>query len=142
MIDISQKKAGKRTAAAEGKISLGSAVICKIKNNEVPKGDVLKTSEVAGLLAVKKTPSLLPHCHPVKITKAVLCFNTGESDVAVRCEVEGIDRTGFEMEAITGAAVALITIYDMCKVFGYGMEIGEIRLVKKTGGKSAVKEKK
>ena len=94
---------------------------------------------MAGLLAFKKTPSLIPHCHPVKITRGKISFSLGNGNVLVKSEVAGIDRTGFEMEALSGTAIALLTIYDMCKVFGYKMEIGAIRLIKKTGGKSEFK---
>ena len=136
MIDVSAKKPSKREAIAEGKIFLPSAVLKKVRENRVPKGDVLKTAEIAGLLAFKKTPDLIPHCHPVKITRGKVSFSLGKDHISVKSEVAGFDRTGFEMEALTGAAIALLTIYDMCKVFGYKMELGEIRLVKKTGGKS------
>lgn len=139
MIDVSNKRPSRREAIAEGKIFLPGAVLNKIKENKVPKGDVLKTAEVAGLLAFKKTPSLIPHCHPVKITRGKISFSFGNGNVLVKSEVAGIDRTGFEMEALSGTAIALLTIYDMCKVFGYKMEIGAIRLIKKTGGKSEFK---
>lgn len=138
MIDVSPKRKTKRTAVAEGRICLDERVVEKIKNCEVPKGDVLKTSEVAGLLAMKKTPSLIPHCHPVRITKGKILLFTEKNSVRAECEVEGIDRTGFEMEALAGVSVALLTIYDMCKVFGHGMRIEGIRLLKKTGGKKDI----
>ena len=136
MIDVASKRPSRREAVAEGKIFLSRPVLEKIKENKVPKGDVLRTAETAGLLAFKQTPTLIPHCHPVKITKGGLSFSFGKDHVRVRSEVVGIDRTGFEMEALSGAAVALLTIYDMCKEFGYQLEIGAVRLVKKTGGKS------
>lgn len=136
MIEITSKKLTRRKAVAEGKIFMTESVIKKIKENKVPKGDVLKTAEIAALFAFKNTPFSIPHCHPVKITKGKIDFAFGKKDIMVRSEVEGIDRTGFEMEALNGVTVALLTIYDMCKGFGYKMEIGKIRLVEKTGGKS------
>jgi len=139
MIDITLKIPSRREAMAEGKIFLSGPVLAKIKENKVPKGDVLRTAETAGLLAFKSTPLLIPHCHPVKITKGRLSFSFGKDHIRATSEVVGIDRTGFEMEALNGVTIALLTIYDMCKEFGYGMELGEIRLIKKTGGKSDFK---
>ena len=136
MIDITSKIISRREAVAEGKIFLFRPVLEKIKENKVPKGDVLRTAETAGLLAFKQTPTLIPHCHPVKITKGKLSFSFGKDHVRVRSQVVGIDRTGLEMEALSGVAVALLTIYDMCKEFDRQMELGEIKLIKKTGGKS------
>lgn len=141
MIDISNKKPTKRLALAEGKIFLSEKIIKEIKENKVPKGDVLKTAEIAGLLSVKQVPFVIPHCHPVKITKAEISFEIFKDNIKVISRIEGIDRTGFEMEAIYGAAVALTVIYDMCKGYGYNMEIGEIRLKKKTGGKTDYQKK-
>ncbi len=136
MIDISSKKPTKRKAKANGKIFLPSHIIKKIKENKVPKGDVLKSAEIAGLFALKNTPFVIPHCHPVKITKGALRISYGDNFIRVESEVEGIDRTGFEIEALHSVMVGLLTIYDMCKVFGYKMEIGEIKLIQKTGGKT------
>jgi molybdenum cofactor biosynthesis protein MoaC len=136
MIDISNKNPTKRTAIAEGKIFLSRKIIKEIKENNVPKGDVLKTAEIAGLLSIKQVPFVIPHCHPVKITKAKLDFDVFEDNIKVISTVEGIDRTGFEMESIYGVVVALTVIYDMCKGYGYNIEIGEIKLKKKTGGKT------
>lgn len=136
MIDISGKKPTKRVASAEGMIFLNEDIIRKIKENKVPKGDVLKTAEVAGLLSIKQVPFIIPHCHPVKITKAGIDFEVFQENIKVVSIVEGIDRTGFEMEALYGVAVSLLVIYDMCKGYGYSMQIGEIKLKKKTGGKT------
>ncbi|MCM8821933.1 MAG: cyclic pyranopterin monophosphate synthase MoaC [Candidatus Omnitrophica bacterium] len=138
MIDISSKKPTKRKAVAEGRIFIPADIIKKIKEKKIPKGDVLKTAEIAGLFAFKNTVFTIPHCHPVKITKGEISFTVGKESITVKSVVEGIDRTGFEMEALNGVATALLTIYDMCKVYGYKMEISEIRLIKKTGGKSAI----
>jgi len=132
MIDISKKKITKRRAVACGIISLGSKIITDIKNKKVSKGDVLSFAEAAALLAIKNTPLVIPHCHPVKITKAKINFETDENKIKVTCEVEGFDRTGFEMEALYGVCVALLTIYDMCKVYKKEMEIKEIYLEEKS----------
>jgi cyclic pyranopterin phosphate synthase len=131
MIDISNKKITKRRAVAEGVINLDKQIIEEIKKKKVPKGDVLSFAESAALLAIKNTPFVIPHCHPVKITKARINFEIGKDKIKVTCEVEGFDRTGFEMEALYGVSVALLTIYDMCKVYKKKMEIGEIVLKEK-----------
>ncbi len=126
MIDISGKKITKRIAVAEGKIFLSKGVIKKIKESRIEKGDVLKTAKVSALLSMKQTPFVIPHCHPVKITKGRVCFSYGKNYIKVISAVEGFDRTGFEMEALMSVSVALLTIYDMCKKYQKDMEIGEI----------------
>jgi len=131
MIDISNKKITKRKAVAEGVINLDKQIIEEIKKKKVPKGDVLSFAESAALLAIKNTPFVIPHCHPVKITKAKINFEIEKDKIKVTCEVEGFDRTGFEMEALYGVTVALLTIYDMCKVYKKKMEISEIVLKEK-----------
>ena len=131
MIDIGEKKITKRKAVAEGKIYLNEEIIKEIKENKVPKGNVLNFSESASLLAIKNTPFVIPHCHPVKITKASVNFEIENDKIKVICEVEGYDRTGFEMEALYGVSVALLTIYDMCKIYKKDMKIGDIKLIKK-----------
>lgn len=142
MIDVSGKKITKRKAVATGKIFLPESVLNKIKENKIPKGDVLKTAEIAGLLAIKNTPFVIPHCHPVKITGAVLKISYGENFVQVESNVEGIDRTGFEIEALYSVMVALLTVYDMCKSLTQKAEIGEIKLLEKKGGKTDFKVKR
>ncbi len=132
MIDISKKKITKRRAVAEGIIILTPQIINDIKNKKVPKGDVLSFAESAALLAVKNTPNVIPHCHPVKITKAKLNFEIKNDSIKVSCEVEGFDRTGFEMEALYGVAVSLLTIYDMCKVYKKEIKISQIYLKEKS----------
>jgi len=132
MIDIGNKKITKRKAVAEGTISLGEEIINEIKKNKVPKGNVLNFSESASLFAIKNTPFIIPHCHPVKITKVNINFETGKDKIKVICEVEGIDRTGFEMEALYGVSVGLLTIYDMCKIYKKQMKITEIYLKQKS----------
>jgi cyclic pyranopterin phosphate synthase len=131
MIDISNKKITKRKAVAEGVINLDKQIIEEIKKKKVPKGDVLSFAESAALLAIKNTPFVIPHCHPVKITKAKISFEIEKDKIKVTCEVEGFDRTGFEMEALYGVTVALLTIYDMCKVYKKEIKISEILLKEK-----------
>jgi cyclic pyranopterin phosphate synthase len=131
MIDISNKKITKRKAVAEGVINLDKQIIEEIKRKNVPKGDVLSFAESAALLAIKNAPFVIPHCHPVKITKARISFEIGKDKIKVTCEVEGFDRTGFEMEALYGVTVALLTIYDMCKVYKKEIKISEILLKEK-----------
>lgn len=132
MIDISNKKITKRKAIAEGIIYLGKEIIEEIKKNKVPKGNVLTFAESSALLAIKNTPYVIPHCHPIKITKGKIDFDIGKDNIKVICEVEGIDKTGFEMEALYGVSVALLTIYDMCKVYKKEIKIEKIYLKEKS----------
>jgi len=131
MIDIGKKRVSKRKAVAEGEIILDGKIIEDIKNGKVPKGDVLNISKASGILAIKNTPFLIPYCHPVKITKGDISFEIHNDRIKVKCEVEGIDRTGFEMEALFGVSVSLLTIYDMCKIYKREIKIGEIKIVEK-----------
>jgi cyclic pyranopterin phosphate synthase len=132
MIDISNKKITKRKAIAEGVIYLGEEIIEEIKKNKLPKGNVLTFAESAALLAIKNTPYVIPHCHPVKITKGKIDFEIEKDKIKVICEIEGIDRTGFEMEALYGVSVSLLTIYDMCKVYKKEIKIEKIYLKEKS----------
>lgn len=142
MIDISAKKITKRKAKATGKIFLSQDIIKKIRNKEIPKGDVISACKVAGLFAMKNTPFVIPHCHTVKITKGELKIGYGDNFVEITSEVEGMDRTGFEIEALYSVIVGLLTIYDMCKAFTHEAEIGEIKLIEKSGGKNNFKVSK
>jgi cyclic pyranopterin phosphate synthase len=102
----------------------------------VPKGDVLAVARVAGIQAAKKTPDLIPLCHPLLVGSVFVNFTIEDESVTVEAQVETVDRTGVEMEAMTAASVAALTIYDMCKSFDRGMTIGELALWEKTGGRS------
>lgn len=115
MVEISKKEDIRRVAIASGKIRLKKDTIKKILEGKVEKGNVLTTAQIAGILAVKKTPELIPLCHPLSITGVDVDFNFGEDFVEVTVEVRSIGKTGVEMEAITGACVALLTIWDMVK---------------------------
>jgi cyclic pyranopterin phosphate synthase len=132
MIDIGNKEITKRKAVAVGTIYLDKQIISDIKENKVPKGNVLNFAEAAGLIAIKNTPFVIPHCHPVKITRAEIRFDIEKNRIKAICEIEGIDRTGFEMEALYGVNVSLLTIYDMCKVYKKEMKIGDIYLKEKS----------
>ncbi|MCM8766865.1 MAG: cyclic pyranopterin monophosphate synthase MoaC [Candidatus Omnitrophica bacterium] len=131
MIDIGKKKITKRKAIAEGTIILDKKIIEDIKKQKIPKGDVLNISKASALVAIKHTPLLIPFCHPVKITKGDITFEIFDDRIKVICEVEGIDRTGFEMEALVGVCICLLTIYDMCKVYKKEMEFSRIRIIEK-----------
>lgn len=131
MIDIGKKKVTRRKAIAEGKIYLDAFIIEEIKRNKVPKGNVLETAKTAALFAIKNTPFIIPYCHPVKITKAEINFKVEKDGIKVECAVYGLDRTGFEMEALTGVSVFLLTVYDMCKLYKKEMKISEIKLLEK-----------
>lgn len=115
MVDVSDKKIIKRIAIAEGRINLKKNTIEKINENEIEKGNVLTTAQVAGTLAVKKVPELIPMCHQIPITSIKVDFDIEEDHVNVICKVEADYKTGVEMEALTGTNIALLTIWDMTK---------------------------
>ncbi len=136
MIDVGQKKITRREATAQGKILLSSETIESIKKGRIPKGDVINCAKVAAILAAKKTPELIPLCHPLQITHSKIDFVLGKNEIEIRAEIGAVDRTGVEMEALTAVATAALTIYDMCKGVDRTLEIRHIRLMKKTGGRS------
>lgn len=138
MVDVSEKEQTSRIATATGKIKVNKEVFDAIKNNTSTKGDVLGVARVAGIMAAKKTSDLIPMCHPLMITKASVDFNLCEEELYVEaiCTVKVNGQTGVEMEALTGVNVALLTIYDMCKALDKRMEITEVHLEYKNGGKS------
>ena len=138
MVDVSEKNITHRVAIAKGKIYVNKAVIEAIVNDTVEKGDVLGVARVAGIMGVKKTSELIPMCHPLMITKCSMDFNVNEEEnyIEAVCTAKVNGKTGVEMEALTGVNVALLTIYDMCKAIDKTMEISEVHLAKKTGGKS------
>ena len=146
MVDVSAKPDTERIAIAEGFISMKPSTLALIVEGKAAKGDVLACARVAGVMAAKQTSSLIPMCHPLNITKAkVECTPVfeGERDdervgihVITTCGVTG--KTGIEMEALTAASVACLTVYDMCKAVDRGMEITDVRLLKKDGGKTGL----
>jgi len=138
MVDVSNKDVTSRTAVARGAIRMRPETLVLILKGKVEKGDVFSVARVAGIMAAKKTSELIPMCHPLNITSVMIDLRPGQNPARVEIEasvrVDG--KTGVEMEAVTAVAVAGLTIYDMCKAVDREMTIGEIRLVKKSGGKS------
>lgn len=136
MVDISGKENSLRTACAEGFIMLESGIIKKILAGTTPKGDVLAVAKVAGILAAKKTPDLIPMCHNISITNCEITYDFSDNGIKVTAVTSAYDRTGVEMEALTAVSVVLLNIYDMVKSLDRSMDISGIRLIKKTGGRS------
>ena len=138
MVDVSEKQATHRTAVASGKIKVNQAVYDAIVEGSVKKGDVLGVARVAGIMAAKKTHELIPMCHPLLLTKCTVDFELLPEELAVKAiaTVKVNGQTGVEMEALTSVHVALLTIYDMCKAIDKTMEMTDIHLEEKTGGKS------
>lgn len=136
MIDVGKKKITERKAIVEGRIRLCSSVINMIKQKKVPKGDVLEAAKIAGILAVKNTPHIIPLCHPIPIEYVNIEFLPGKEEIKIVTTVKGNAKTGVEMEALTATTVSALTIYDMCKMLDKEISITEIKLMKKTGGKS------
>lgn len=140
MVDVSAKDVTTRTAVAEGKVRVSGPVLEAITGRTAAKGDVLGVARVAGIMAAKRTAELIPLCHPLPLSHLSVEFVILEEESAVqaRCTAKLAGRTGVEMEALTGASVALLTIYDMCKAMDRGMELTDIHLVYKDGGKTGV----
>jgi len=138
MVDITGKPDTRREAVAKGTVSMQAATLDLIKKGKSAKGNVLTVAQLAGIMAAKQTPNLIPLCHPVLIGDIKIEFNTDEksSTVEITTTVESVGKTGVEMEALTATAVTALTIYDMCKAVDRGMRIENIRLIKKSGGKS------
>jgi len=138
MVDVSDKDITSRIAVARGTIHMRAETLALILDNKIEKGDVFSVARVAGIMAAKKTSELIPMCHPLNITSIEIDLTPAENPARVEIEatVRVSGKTGVEMEAMTAVAVAGLTIYDMCKAVDREMSIGEIRLVKKSGGKS------
>lgn len=138
MVDVGAKAATERTAVAEGLIRMAREALDEVQRNAGPKGDVLTTAELAGVMAAKRTADLIPLCHPLPLDHVAVEVSLDPTvpGVRVRATVRATARTGVEMEALTAVAVALLTVYDMVKAADRGMEIEEIRLLEKAGGKS------
>jgi len=136
MIDIGEKKVTLREAIVEGKITLKPKIIELIKKNKIPKGNVLEAAKIAGILAAKKTPEIIPLCHPIPIEFMAVDISLGKNEIKIKATVRGEAKTGVEMEAFTAVAVSALTIYDMCKALDREMVIKEIKLIKKSGGKT------
>ncbi|VAX35469.1 Cyclic pyranopterin monophosphate synthase accessory protein [hydrothermal vent metagenome] len=138
MVDISEKDTTKRTARASAQIQLSSEAFKILMNEGSPKGDVFETAKIAGIMAAKSTPSIIPLCHPLMLNKVKVIFETDEksSTVTAITEVVCLGRTGVEMEALTAATASVLTIYDMMKWKDKGMVISQVKLLHKSGGKS------
>lgn len=142
MVNVSDKKITKRTAIAKATMFLGKEVISHFINDELTtkKGPVFQTAIIAGIQGVKKTSELIPMCHPLLINGVDVDINITDSEnIEVFCKVTIEGKTGVEMEALTGANIACLTIYDMCKSISQKMVIKEVKLLEKTGGKSDIK---
>lgn len=136
-VDVSHKDNTKRVATAKGTISMNKTAMGHLQAGTAKKGDVIGVARVAGMMAVKQTSNLIPMCHPLLITSIEIDFEIlDESRVEVSCTVGCVGKTGVEMEAMTGASVSLLTIYDMLKAVDREMIISDVRLMEKLGGKS------
>lgn len=138
MVDVTDKAVTERTAIAKGSIKVNREVYEAVVTGAVGKGDVLGTARIAGIMAAKKTSDMIPMCHPLMLTKVAVDFELHEDTLTIDaiCTAKLSGKTGVEMEALTGVTISLLTIYDMCKALDKSMEITEVHLVEKMGGKS------
>lgn len=136
MVDVGAKAETQRLAVASGRITMRADALAAIRAGDAPKGDVLGTARVAGIMAAKRTADLIPMCHPLMIDAVNIDFAFEEDAIRATATASLTGRTGVEMEAMTAACVALLTVYDMAKALDKGMVIGEVRLIEKRGGKS------
>jgi len=142
MVDVGSKEVTERAATAKGSVYMQPATIALIAGGGVKKGDVLSVARLAGIMGAKRTPDLIPLCHPLALTSVAVDLSVDAArnavDITATCKLKG--QTGVEMEALTAVAVAALTVYDMCKSADRGMRIADIRLVQKSGGKSGTFE--
>ncbi len=136
MVDVGDKEVTSREAVARATIRLRPETLALILAGEIPKGDVLATARLAGIMAAKRTWDLIPLCHPLELSAVEVSFRRGEGQLEIQAVVRTTGRTGAEMEALTAVSVAALTVYDMCKAVEKGMTIDDVRLVKKSGGRS------
>lgn len=136
MVDVGGKAETRRVAVAEGRIAMSAEALAAIRDGTVPKGDVLAAARIAGIMAAKKTAELIPLCHPLALNAVTVDFEIEDGAVRVIASASLTGRTGVEMEALTAASIALLTLYDMAKALDKGMIISGIRLLEKRGGKS------
>jgi cyclic pyranopterin phosphate synthase len=139
MVDIGDKAVTKRQATAEARVRFPAtaAATLRSQNLNTAKGPVFQTAIIAGVMAAKRTHELIPFCHPLGIENCKIAIDMTDDEAIIRCTVSLHHKTGVEMEALTGASVAALTIYDMCKALSHEIVIAEVRLVEKTGGKSS-----
>jgi cyclic pyranopterin monophosphate synthase len=138
MVDVTPKEATHRRAVARGRVYMQADTTSLVARGAISKGDVLAVARVAGIQAAKRTPDLLPLCHPLLVGSVLVNFRIEDAFIEVEAQVDTVDRTGVEMEALTTCAVACLTIYDMCKSADRSMTIGDIALWEKTGGRSGI----
>lgn len=140
MVDVSGKQITKRTARAQAIVRFPNEILNALNESNfvVKKGSVVHTAVIAGIMGVKKTPELIPMCHPLAITKVEVDIQTVDIGLLVNCEVALEGKTGVEMEALTGATIAALTIYDMCKSLSHEIQIESVKLIEKRGGKSDI----
>jgi len=138
MVDVSPKPEAVREAVARAILRMRPATLRAIKSGNAPKGDVFGVARTAGILAAKRTPELIPLCHPLRLTRVEVSFQTHarRGEVAVQARVRTVDKTGVEMEALTAAGIAALTVYDMVKALERGVTITNLQLLEKSGGKS------
>ena len=138
MVGVGEKAETRRVAVTAGRIRMQAATLVMIRDGAAGKGDVLGVARLAGIMASKRTADLIPLCHPIALTRVTVNFRLDEAASTIECSAmaETVGRTGVEMEALTAASVALLTIYDMCKAVDRGMVIESVRLIEKLGGKS------
>lgn len=138
MVDVSQKRATLRMARTQGEIRMQRETLDRLLSQQVKKGNVLETARIAGVMGAKRTAELIPMCHPLNLTHVSVDFEPDLTTATIRVEakVKCFASTGVEMEALTAVSTACLTIYDMCKSYDRGMQIGQIQLLEKSGGKS------
>ena len=136
MVDVTPKDATHRRAIAKGRVHMDAETASLVARGAIGKGDVLAVARVAGIQAAKRTPDLIPLCHPLLVGSVHVNFHIGHDFIEIEAQVETVDRTGVEMEALTACSVAALTIYDMCKSSDRSMVIGDVALWEKTGGRS------
>lgn len=136
MVEVSEKEDTKRIAVATGVIKMKKETVDMIKDGLIRKGDVLSVAQIGGIMGAKKTSDLIPMCHNIFLTGADISFNILEDSIEIQSEVKTVGKTGVEMEALTAVSLAALTIYDMCKAVDKDMVIGDIKLIRKSGGKS------
>ena len=136
MVDVTKKEVTFRQAEAEGRVRMNPETVELIRTGGAPKGDVLAVAQVAGVMAAKRTHELIPMCHPLRLTAVDIAFTLEEGAVHIRSAVKCKGETGVEMEALTAVSAAALTVYDMCKAVQRDMEITDVRLCRKSGGKS------
>jgi cyclic pyranopterin phosphate synthase len=136
MVDVGDKNVTRRTAVASARVLTRPDVIERIRGGGVSKGDVIAAARIAGIMAAKRTADLIPLCHPLRIDSVRVDIELKEAEVLILAAVQATDRTGVEMEAMTAASIAALTVYDMCKAVDRAMEVTSVRLEQKSGGKS------